>query len=352
MTNDNFYPGQAPGQPLGTGEGESPLAKPVVPNADVRTMGSDLGSINTGASAPKPYAPPVSAPENIPLAPTAPTAPVPSQSFQIPQMDAAGESKKAAPKKSSKGIFTALIVFIVVIGLAALGYFVIYPIFFAAPAEIAPAPATPVLPAPTPAAATAPNEPTPITGAPAPALPHISLFTTPPDTTTVTTDSGLSVLALNTSAAPGLSEIVYKDSAGNLVKFTDILKSATGLDLSSNQVLATAFDDQTAAGLVYTDSNGNRWLGFTAQLMSGSDRQNASAAFEQSFEAVGDYSGLFSSNPGTAQTWKAGQIAGVTDNRYLLFGNAGFALDYGWTGNKLIIVTSYSGFKEAAKRLQ
>ena len=157
------------------------------------------------------------------------------------------------------------------------------------------------------------------------------------------------LLALNTTASPSLTEIVYKDSNGNLTKFSDILNGTLGLDITSNPALASAFNDQTATGLVYTDANGTRWLGFAAQLTSGA---NASAAFQQSFEAIASYSNLFASDPGTIQTWKDGQIAGVTGNRYLLFGNSGFAIDYGWVGNKLVIMTSYSGFKEAVNRLK
>ena len=42
MANENF---------IGTGEGESPLMKPAAPNVDMRTMNSDMQSINTGGPA-------------------------------------------------------------------------------------------------------------------------------------------------------------------------------------------------------------------------------------------------------------------------------------------------------------
>lgn len=351
MANDNFYPGQVPGQPLGAGEGESPLVKPTAPNMDARTMASDIQSINTGGSAPKPYAPQTSPPENIPLAPTTPAAPAPDQSFPIPQMDVTGsQAPEPSPNKSSKGIFTALIVFVVVIGLAALGYFIIYPIFFATPVAIDNQ-NQPVSP---PAVTSTTPEPIPIPSAPTST--HASLFITPADSqieaTVVTTGATLSDLILNITKTPNLTEIIYKNSDGSLAKFTDILKATAGLDLSSNSVLATAFNDQTVAGLIYIDGSSTRWLGFTVQLANETKQQNASTEFERVFETVSDYSGLFSSNPGTAQAWKDGQVSGVTGNRYLLFSNAGFAVDYGWVGNKLIIVSSYDGFKEAAKRLQ
>lgn len=359
MANDNFYPGQVPGQPLGTGEGESPLAKPTVPNMDVRTMDSDLRSVNTGNSAPKPYAPQAVAPDNIPVAPISTPAPfTPDQSFQAPQADTnAIPSGEPTPKKGGKTIFTVIIAAIVVIGLAALGYFVIYPIFFAAPAETVPALVENPNPIPTPTPEPTPipeNIPTPPATVTAPA--HISLFTIQSDsqfeTSVITTGATLANVVLSTTAAPAISEVTYKDSNGNLMKFSDIFKTATGLDISTNQTLGAAFNDLTATGLIYTDSNNSRWLGFTAQLASGADVASVSAAFKQILESTTDYSGLFASAPGTAQTWRDGQVAGATGVRYLLFSDSGFAIDYGWVGNKLVVVTSYNGFKETVRRVQ
>ncbi len=359
MENNNIYPGQVPdqGRQIGTGEGESPIIKSAIPNMDVRTMASDMQSVSSGNSAPKSYIPSQApTPANIPVAPSPMSAPA-DQSFQIPQTDISGnQSGEPAPKKGGKGIFTALIVFIVVIGLAALGYFVIYPIFFAAPAVPAPAaPVTPPAPEPTPTPAPEPTPtPEPTSTVPASSAPaHVSLFTTPADsqinTSVVTSGNALSELTLNASALPNLTEIIYKDSNGNLIKFGDILSEVLGLDISSNSALASAFNDQTATGLVYIDASSTPWLGFAVQLAAGAD---ASAAFEQAFEGISSYSNLFVNNPGTAGVWKTGQaMTGVTGNRYLSFSN-GSAINYGWVGSKLIIMTSYNGFKEAVNRMK
>lgn len=339
------------GQPLGTGEGESPLAKPTVPNMDARTMASDMQSINAGSPTPRPYAPEVPRSGGIPTfsAPT-PSAPTPEQSFQIPQTDTSTTpaSPETPVKKSKKGLFIAIIIVIAVVALAALGYFVVYPIFFAAPAETVPAP---VVPNPTPTPTSTTPETPPVT---VPA--HASLFTISADsqleTSTVTTGAKLANVTLTTTATPAISEIIYKDSNGNLMKFSDILKAVTGLDIATDQTLATAFNDLTATGLIYVDSNNSRWLGLAVQLTNGASAASVSAAFKQAIESAANYNGLFASAPGTAQTWKDGQISGVTGNRYLLFGNSGFTVDYGWVGNKLLVMTSYNGFKEAARRLQ
>lgn len=346
---------------MGTGEGESPLMKPAVPNVDVRTMSSDMQSINTGSPAPKPYVP-QAAPENMAVIPPTPNASVPDQSFQIPQADTTfGSPMPEVPtKKSGKGIFTAVIVFIAVVGLAALGYFVIYPIFFAnqaAPVVENTNPVTeqPVLPAPEP---TPTPEPAPIpeaTSTPTPAPAHISVLTTPADgqieATAITTGATLAGLNLGSSASPSLTEMIYKNSAGEVIKPAEILNVMTGLNISENSALSSAFNELSGTGFVYADANG-RWLGFAAQLNSSADLASVSATFNQVFESVSNYGSLFAGAPGAAKTWKASQVAGATNHRFLTFANSGFAIDYGWVGNKLVISTSFDGFKEIIKRLQ
>src|SRR3990167_7902408 len=64
MAEENFSgsswpptPGGNP--PLSTGEGESPLANPLAPKIDMRTMESDKNSSKeSGGAAPRPYVPP------------------------------------------------------------------------------------------------------------------------------------------------------------------------------------------------------------------------------------------------------------------------------------------------------
>ena len=109
-----------------------------------------------------------------------------------------------------------------------------------------------------------------------------------------------------------------------------------------------AASDKLGAAPVRT----GRWLGFAAQLNSSADLTSISTAFSQAFESVSDYSSLFAGAPGAAKIWKASQVTGTTNHRFLTFANSGFAIDYGWVGNKLVISTSFDGFKEIIKRLQ
>ncbi|MGC9610753.1 MAG: hypothetical protein ABSE68_00830 [Minisyncoccia bacterium] len=361
MANENFFPGQIPGQPLGTGEGESPLAKTVVPNTDVRTMASDIQSINTGSSAPKPYAPQTSAPENLPIAPVS-SLPGQGQSFQIPQTDTApGQIQEPpAPKKGSGKLFMILISVIAIAGLAALGYFVVYPIFFAAPVEttlptgqdvvLPPTTNEPVTPAPeatttVPPAVSEPNPPAPS---------HVSPFSIPADATieaaSTVTGAALSGLNINSLSSPNITEIVYRGSDGNFIGFASFLKAMTGADLS-NTPIETAFVDQGASGLVYTDASGTRWLGLIAPLKNGETTETDASLFKSAFEKSTGYNNLFAGDPGAPKAWKSSAVTGLTDHKYLLFANSGFAIDYGWVGNKVIIMTSFDGLKEAIKRI-
>ncbi|MEK7651170.1 MAG: hypothetical protein AAB377_01425 [Patescibacteria group bacterium] len=358
MANENL---------MGAGEGESPLMKPAAPNVDVRTMSSDMQSINTGSPTPKPYVP-QTAPENMAVVPPVPNTSVPDQSFQIPQADTTfGSPMPEIPvKKSGKGVFTAIIVFIAVVGLAALGYFVIYPIFFANPNSFPIA--IPINMNPNPAPALPATEPTPIsepapitevvssTAPVAPATPaptHVSILTIPADSklelsTVLKYGPVLSNLALNTTASPSLTEIIYKDSNGNLLETADILKNVLKLEaLAFNY----QFNEGGAAGMVYNDSKNVRSLGFVFQLADNTDLETKISGLQSFIEKLG-FSGIFSGNPGAEKAWKSSQVSGASNHRYLTFENPGFTIDYGWVGNKLVIATSFDGFKEIIKRLQ
>jgi hypothetical protein len=350
MANDNIYPGQNPGQSIGTGEGESPLAKPVVPNMDVRTMASDMQSMGAGNAAPKPYAPQASAPENIPMSP-APSAPQAEQSFQIPQPDMSMGAQPAepAPKKNGRGVFTALAVFIAVIGLAALGYFVIYPIFFAAPVAPVventptPEPVLPVEPEPLPEpSSTIPNVP----------APHVSLLTMAADATESPSLptmelTNLKAMGMGTSANPTLTEIVLKDQSEVNLTLSQITALLAPTTFTPN-VIGNFESDPTF--FAYTDKDG-RWLGLVAKVRSDASLEAVKADVSK-LEQSNETANFFGKDPGTPGEWKNSQVAGATDVRYQLFSNAGFAFDYGWVGNKLVIATSYDGFKEAVRRLQ
>ena len=347
MANDNI---------LGTGEGESPIMKPPAANMEVRTMNSDIQSMNAGNPAPRPFVP-----QSVPMPTVSPAMPAEpkEQSFQIPQpTDAPAENIAApadsAPKKNNKGLFTALIAFIVIVGLAALGYFVIYPIFFApAPIE-APLVNEPVVPPAEIPPAEEPVNPNPEAQVPPEETnlqTHNSLFKIAADgqieSAAVISGEAVSSLILDSSILPNLTEITYKNTNGNLFKTEDILKSMLEIEVL---VLNYKFNDQNTSGFVYTDASGKRWLGFVSQLADNTNLQEKITNFQPFLENF-SFNNLFAGDPGTSGTWKTSQISGATDHRFLNF-SGGFSVDYGWVGDKLVISTSFDGFKEAVRRLQ
>ncbi len=363
MPNDNFN--------IGTGEGESPIVpnQGGTPSFGVRTMGSDLNAVKTGET-PKPYVP------SGALIPPPPPAGMATKdmgggapSFDLPKMDfnpptppvvGAPGSGTSSPspippkKRGGRGVFVGIITVIIIVGLAVLGYFVIYPMFFATPtlqpAPVAenptPPPVTPtsteIVPAPTSTASTTP-----------PAVqPHVSLFKTPADAsltaTTITTGATLASLNIQTSTAPQLVEVTYQDQTGNPVGFASVMHTVFGLSLNA-PALQNTWDDQGTAGFVYVDSSGKEWLGYVTAITSNANLSDIQAAFTQAFESNTSWVGAFATDPGTPGTWKSGSVSGVP-TRYLPL-SSGASINYAWSGNTLVISTSYNGFKDVLSKL-
>ncbi len=360
MANDNINPGQwQQNKPLGTGEGESPMINPAQgPRIEARTMGSDISSIQTGDATPKAYTPQQPAPAPAGTVPSA--ASLNPQSFELPQIDPGSQSQvPQEPAKKEKGVFVALVTFIIIVGLAALGYFVIYPLFFGsqfAPVAIQETQTPPITPPAGEPSVPPVSEPAPATStpeAPQPEKPiYVSVLKTPADgsveSASVVTGASLRGFMLPSTQNPSITEVVNKDASGNLGSFGTIMQGIFGGDFSS---LLSAFPETNVSEFIYTDQKGERTLGVIAQINSSSSLAGTKSAFAQIFEASQGLAGIFSSDPGTKGSWKDGQTSGVS-NRYLAFSNPGFSLNYGWSGTTLVISGSYEGFKAVLQRLQ
>lgn len=371
------WPSQTP--PLGTGEGEVPLAPPQISNIEMRTMASDIKTSNeAGGGMPRPYTPPPaptrsesilpqSQPASRPQSPTPPPI-VPrkesSPFFQPPMVPTTPTPNISggAPHKSKKGLLVTIIIIIGIAGVAALGYFVVYPMLFKKAPEV---PATtettppPAAVTPTPAPETTPPPTTPVatttaTSSATDILTHTSLLKTPADVMAdvllLTTDlSGLQgAFKFETTDVPILKEAVLKNADGKSISFAQFLKIVTP---------SLALDDTTnlfapdATYLTYTNSKGT-WFAFIANLADSASLDTAKTKIS-GIEKTSEIVRFFLQDPGTPGTWKSGQTAGVDGNRYLTFSTPGAALDYGWINNKtLVISASYDGFKEILKRLQ
>jgi cytoskeletal protein RodZ len=391
MADDAFNQNQWPDKD----KGQSP-SQPPKPDVDVRTFDSDVKSTaQSGGGAPKPYTPPTPPPPK----PAQEPKPVeePKQSFgQVfpsasskgdggePQseqkepsptpmnFDAAGlEAEGMKPKKSPKGLFIGILVLIIVVGLVALGYFFIYPVFFGSPGEVAevapPAPSEPSQPE-VPVVpqvpvvteeeeTTAPEEESgetaePETPAPPAVTEHNSLFTTAADVSGDVTLSSISVTAYKdslefaTAEVSVLKEVVFRTGEGEFVSFDDLL--GVLLPTVFTGELNQSFEPDFTL-FTYTDSNGT-WPGFVAQLGEGAtlaDVQSGVSALENS----ANLANLYLASPGTEGSWGSGSVEGVS-NRYLPFSQSGASLNYGWKGNLLVVSTSFPGFREALQRLE
>jgi hypothetical protein len=374
MANENFqgqnWPNQGPA--LGTGEGESPLAPPPPQNINVRTMISDLKSMqDTGGAAPRPYTPPPPAPSV-----QKPAAEQSNDVFKPPEVDnfsavtgglgIVGGMPPVPPKpKSGKDWITWVIVAVVVVALGVAGYLFIYPMFSGAPAPVAennpPAAETPTPPVETPTPPAPPAEiPTPPAATSSETIPatidsHKSILKagsqTSIDLNLKETAANINLadfkqaLTLAATEVPPFTEFTLKDSAGKNISLGGLMKA----------MAPTLFNDATLNSFeadfsffVFTNDKGS-WPGIVAVLKTGASADEAKTGIAK-IETGSETKNFFLADPGTAQTWKEGQTSGVV-NRYLSFSKAGAGLNYGWSGNKLIISTSYDGFKELLKNL-
>lgn len=365
------------------------------PNVDVRTYSSDVKSVaDSGGGAPKPYVPETPPPAPKMPEPAAPSPIVksePKQTFNevFPSVSQGGQEAAPAPmnldsgnmanmategmkpKKSSKGLFMGILAVIIIAGLIALGYFFVYPIFFGGEVEevaevpVAPAaevPAEPSVPTvpevPTvtegesEVEATVPAEESEIPSVPAASLVHSSLFKSAADATADVTLAELSVSAyqssmeFTTAEVPVLKELVFKKGGGDVATFNDIagilLPGLFAADL--NQSFEEDFTFFT-----YTDSKGT-WPGFVAKLKEGSTLADVQTEVAN-LESSGNLANLYLSSPGSQTSWKSGSVEGIS-TRYLPFSLSGASLNYGWSGNMLVVGTSFPGFQESAKRLK
>ncbi len=333
-------------------------------NVDVRTMASDLNSVGSG-SVPQSYAPAASGP-----APQAPAQKSESTDFQIPgpAMDTSGTQEGLPPggvpkPKKGKGMMVGVVVFLVVIALAAIGYFLVYPMFGGtkAPTVATNPPATntpannnalpPIGGNATPPVPTSTNETSSPTTTPAPIV-HSSLFQTTDasiNSPVIVSSINLKTVDLTTTKTPALVEVVPQDQNGNPIAFSDIMKSLISMDLTQSG-LNQAFDPAYTAEFAYVDAQGNRSLGLVAKLSATSSLVDEKATFGQIFEANTNLKNFWGEDPGTEGAWKSGDA--TTFNRYVLFSKNGYGLDYGWKNDVLVISSSYDGYKLAVQSLQ
>jgi len=373
-------PGWGAPQPpknLPTGEGEVPLAPAPQPKVEVRTMGSDLRSIGEqGGGEPRPYVPKPAAPLSAfpPSTPGSAPSPFikPAIPFTPPKMGTAGLPAQAgvppkppvpsgAPKpispapggtpKSKRGIFLGILSFFVVVGLAAVGYFFIYPMFAGTSAEpvAAPAPVVEVPPAPPQ------EEPPVIPPVPAEVIAgidtHTSLFTIPADIRTEATPAPVSVdglraaLPFDRAAVPLFREVTIKTAEGKVIAFGELAKRLVP-GFFTPELLGSFADDATY--LTYAAADGT-WFGFAVPLKSGVDL-GAMQGKIGALQHDPDNRNFFLADPGAEGVWRDGSIKGHPAS-LVDFATPGATLGYTWLGRTFLLTTNAAAGEETARRL-
>lgn len=341
---------------IGTGESESPLAPPPQQKMDMRTMNSDLQSLqNTGGQIAKPYTPastPVNtASESMFQPPQVETPPPPNIPVEPATISSTGQQK---PKIKSGKILWVIIGVIIAVALAAIGYFVIYPALTPIKpiAQQSPPPVTPpepvieteTPPAPEPNPSSADLLPT-ITGS------HISLFKTPADKvleinlSEATVDSFRSGISQNITDQNGLYEIKIINSIGQQISPHALLSLLVPKFFNAQTL---GYFEENANFFVYVSQNGP-WLGYVLKLKNNADigqAQNRMAALQND----PDNDNLFVLQPGEIGVWRDGKIANRAAS-LVDFSQPNAALGYVWLEKTLLITTNLQAGEEAAKRL-
>lgn len=300
------------------------VAPPPPPDVSIRTMNSDIRSLEQGQTKPLP--------ETVP----GPTFGAPQSGEPIFKPETINQMSGGAAPKSKRALWI-VVGLIVALGLGALGYFVVYPLLF---------PATPVV-SPTPSPSLSPTA-TP-TGEP---QTRQSFFITPPAELTMlklgsleydNVLRALTEVAQTGIAAGALQEVIIADASENPIPLGGFLPVFGAF---SEGQLTEWFEADLTAFIFYDDKGS--WPGYIAKLKPVAPREEAQTAITQ-LETV-PLGKFYLEDPGTFGAFKDGQV-NSKPARYTAGSSAGAAFSYTWLDDYLLISTSYNGAKEAATRL-
>jgi len=174
---------------------------------------------------------------------------------------------------------------------------------------------------------------------------HEGFFTVSAD---VTTEADLVVgspaeinAAMTESEAPGgtLEEFEFNLN-GTPAMAQDVMAALLpGLD-------GAMFDEDFTAFLYHGEDG--EWPGYIFMLDENANANSAALAVRGELEGDANLGAFYLEEPGEADegSFQSGLAAGVP-TRYLLLGIPGASFNYGWSGDFLILSTSFEGFQEA-----
>ncbi len=359
---------------IGDGEGEVPLAKQPTEKIDVRTMSSDIASMQeTGGNMPHAYNPsttginnnrvdaggPSFSPQNINdgfettnAVSSTPNTNIPKippvTAKSTPQTPEWGEGSKPAKKK--KSAFGWILAIIIIAGILAIGYFFVLPMLSEeSPADINQELNNEIVPVNNEPIETVPEVIEPPIGSTLEI--HSSLLQSPADLVFDVPLPGFSyadmksALTFTSTSLPVFKEVVFKTNSNKPMAFSYILNSFFP-SFFTNEITNKFESDGTI--FAYTNTAGT-WLGFIAKFKDTGDisaMQNEMATLQSSPDLIN----AFLSDPGTIGAWEDGKIAGKPAS-LVRFSNTGAVFGYAWFDKYLLIGSNIDGSNEAAKRL-
>ncbi|MDP3974958.1 MAG: hypothetical protein Q8P88_01565 [Candidatus Jorgensenbacteria bacterium] len=255
----------------------------------------------------------------------------------------------------------ALLAFLIVVALGAVGYFFVYPLFVEEGMETTTTPPPPpVLPetsevpetTPTQSEVPEPEAPAadPFQGIGGPSS-HISLFRTAPDTTTEVVLAAPTLAALKAAlpsgsvATPLMSEVVIKMPSGSVFPFSKLAPLIAPTFFTPERL--ASFDDD-ATYFTYADGNGT-WLGIAAPLKAGAPIGPVQDGMS-ALQGNPDLANFFLESPGEKGVWADGNVHGKPTS-LVSFEAPGATFSYTWFERNLLLSTNFTAAGEAATRL-
>jgi hypothetical protein len=193
------------------------------------------------------------------------------------------------------------------------------------------------------------DEPEEISGIPVDS--HKSLFSTPADSVVEKIISPLNLenvkqaLKISDTEIALFREMILTDESENIIKAGELLNLLAPTSFA--EAKSEFQDDPTI--YTYTNDSGT-WMGLVLQLKSSADLESIKSEITKIESNTNEVTNFFLTETGQASLWKDGGAGDIT-SRYLSFGSGNNSFNYGWSGNKLIISTSYQSFKEGVNKL-
>lgn len=318
------------------GVGASPVPPPPPREVDIRTMASDQESFKASGG----------------LEPTPITITPAGINADVKAVDSAGVPNKK-PSGNKKALLIGLGIIVFLGAAAAVANFLVLPLFLRDTAEV-PADSAQVI---TPEGTEVVPEATPEITPTVPTFVHTSLFTSGAigAEVQVVVDE-VSLTGMQASLDMAAANIL---AAGSTLTEFYMTTGETGQPVTSEElfgvmlpdlILATPLEDDFT-GFYYSDG-ANVWSGYVFALDSMTeDKDLIKNILSEDLEASSSLANLFLEDPGAPSTsaFSDGSAVGeLTDIRYLSYTTEGASLNYGWKEDRLIISTSYAGFKAVA----